>query len=76
MGGLANGFVKVGKQAGVITEKRNAPVAAAQVSKAAARTESITRRKTTQSRAASSASNTLSSIGSDSSLVFKKLLGQ
>jgi hypothetical protein len=69
-------FVSLGKKARVIRELRAAPVKAAQASGTAARAESITRRRTTQSRAASSASNTLSSTKSDSSLVFKKLLGQ
>jgi hypothetical protein len=36
----------------------------------------LSRRKTTQSRADSSAASTLGGTASDSSLVFKKLLGQ
>jgi hypothetical protein len=52
-----------------------APVAAVQ-SEASSRTESLGKRKTAQGRAAGSAASTLGGAASDSSMVFKKLLGQ
>jgi hypothetical protein len=45
-------------------------------SEASSRTESLGKRKTAQGRAAGSAASTLGGAASDSSMVFKKLLGQ